>query len=109
MPDMPCHAQKGPVQFTVQVAADTRAAAMATFYAAAFQKLMASTLGATLTHPDTKLVCADKFEAAAYRAMLDATGYAHVVIEVKQPKLSRRQRRAQGVDFRKVSDNPQNN
>lgn len=63
---------------------------MAVNYVADFKDLMRSTHGAVLVNPDSILICRDKFEATAYRAMLDAVGYQHVTIQVADPKKKKR-------------------
>ena len=85
-PTQPQPIEGGPVKITLQAAVDQQTAKLAPQYVAEFKAMMAKTHGALLAHPETVLVCADKFEAAAYRALLDAADFPHIGIRIEAPR-----------------------
>ena len=85
-PNQPQPSPTGPVKMTLQAAVDQQTAKLAPQYVAGFKAMMEKTHGALLAHPETVLVCVDKLESAAYRALLDAAGFRHIGIRIEAPR-----------------------
>ncbi|MBO2010879.1 hypothetical protein [Hymenobacter negativus] len=73
----------GPVKMTLQAAVDQQTAKLAPQYVAEFQAMLSKVHPAWLVNPETEVVCEDKFEAAAYRVLLDAHDLTHIPVRIK--------------------------